>query len=138
MQPRSLTGMSSLPRRCYSTQSPTSSRLPTIPASQNMFLNIFFLRPTMHGGPLLNSWDFHAFYALWLGHCGLNHRRCHHRRGGSPSGIRTFRTGRRGAVTLPAVKLATTRRLLNARHRRRADQAQGANTTRWFVAPAAR
>ena len=27
-------------------------------ASQNMFLNIFFLHPTMHGGPLLNSWDF--------------------------------------------------------------------------------
>jgi hypothetical protein len=25
----------------------------------------------MHGGPLLNSWDFDAFHALWFGHCGL-------------------------------------------------------------------
>jgi hypothetical protein len=34
----------SLPMRCKAIQreAPTSSRLPTIPASQNMFLNIFF------------------------------------------------------------------------------------------------
>src|SRR6476660_6803468 len=77
-------------------------------ASQNMFLNIFFLHPTMHRGALLNSWDFHAFYALWFGHCGLNHRRCRHRRGGRPSRILTFRTGRGGAVTLPAPLLEET------------------------------
>jgi hypothetical protein len=77
-------------------------------ASQNMFLNIFFLHPTMHGGALLDSWDFHAFYALWFGHCGLNHRRCRHRRGGRPSRIWTFRTGRGGAVTLAAPLLEET------------------------------